>query len=98
MRGSALTHWICEICGLGHCGFCRTDDLREAARIKASASYQRAIDVSLTHQLLYIIRLNTSTVLDADSICGRAVGNGYKDRSDKGVRIFGLGGGCCSPC
>ena len=72
-------------------GFGASDDLRKASRIQARTADQRAVDILLAHQFLCVVGLNASAVLDSNPVSCSSIGEPGQHRTNKRVRLLGLG-------
>src|SRR4029453_10987664 len=68
------------------------DDLSEAARIKAGATDEGAIDVCLVHELACVFWFNAPAVLNADAFGGRVVCHFVQSVANKRVGFLCLSG------
>ena len=72
----------------------RFDDLGEAARVKAGAADERAVNVGLTHEFASIFRFHAAAVLDPHSLGCGLIGHFAEDVSNERMRFLCLLGRC----
>ena len=72
-------------------------DLSEAARIKAGAADEGAVDVGLAHEFAGIFRFHAAAVLNPHSLGCGLIGHFAQDMSNERVRFLCLLGCCVAP-